>query len=169
MLDLPGAFTPVQREVFALWKLDTTAVFKTAQHNINHQQVEKVTQSFDLNGTKVEVSFLGNEDYAASYALDLAGNSPELVGEWGTVVAMPNKGLVNICKISKDKPVEFVKFIERVKPLIERSYQEHEQPISDQFFWYYKGQFTRINVLTKEDGNINVISPAGLTALMTEK
>jgi hypothetical protein len=169
MLDLPGAFTPVQKQMFELWKLDTTTVFKVAQDNINKQQIEKATQSFDVDGVKIEMSFLGNEDYAASYALDLINNSPELVGEWGSVVAMPNKGLVDICKISKDKPVDFVKFIQRTKPLIEKSYQEHEQPISDQFFWYYKGKFTRINVLTNADGNINVISPFGLTELMTEK
>jgi hypothetical protein len=169
MLDLPGAFTVVQKKMFSLWKLDTATVFKVAQDNINKQQVEKVTQSFDIDGSKIEISFLGNEDYAASYALDLITNSPELVGEWGSVVAIPNKGLVDICKISKDNPVDFVKFIERTKPLVEKSYQEHEQPISDQYFWYYKGKFTRINVLTNADGSINVISPFGLTELMTEK
>ncbi|HEV8512475.1 MAG TPA: hypothetical protein VGQ59_04335, partial [Cyclobacteriaceae bacterium] len=168
-LDLPGAFTPVQRKIFELWKLETAAVFKVAQANINKQQVEKVTQSFDVDGVKIEMSFLGSEDYAASYALDLIENSPELVGEWGSVVAMPNKGLVNICKISKDKPVDFVKFIQKTKLLIEKSYHEHEQPISDQFFWYYKGSFTKINVSTNANGSINVISPFGLTELMTKK
>jgi len=169
MLDLPGAFTPVQKQMFEVWKLDTTTVFKVAQENINKQKVEKVTQSFDVDDVKIEMSFLGNEDYAASFALDLIDNSPELVGEWGSVVAIPNRGLVDICKINKDKPVDFVKFIQRTKPLIEKSYQEHEQPISDQFFWYYKGKFTRINVSTNADGSINVISPFGLTELMTGK
>lgn len=169
MLDLPGAFTAVKKQMFALWKLDTAIVFETAQENINKQKVEKVTQSFDVDGVKIEMSFLGSEDYAASYALDLMDNSPELVGTWGSVVAIPNKGLVDICKISKDKPVDFVKFIQRTKPFIEKSYQEHQQPISDQFYWYYKGNFTRINVLTDAEGNINVISPFGLTELMTEK
>lgn len=169
MLDLPGAFTPVQKQVFDLWKKDTLEVFKIAQQNINKQQIEKVTQKFDIDGTSIEISFLGNEDYAASYALDLINNSPDLVGEWGSVVALPNKGLVDICKISKNKPLDFVKFIERTKPLVEKSYQEHEQPISDQYFWYYEGKFTRINVLTGAGGNINVISPFGLTELMTKK
>ncbi len=169
MLDLPGAFTAVQKEMFSLWKLDTATVFKTAQDNVNKQKIEKVTQPFDVDGVKIEMNFLGNEDYSASYALNLVNNSPELVGEWGSVVAMPNKGLVEICKISKDKPLDFVKFIQRTKPLIEKSYQEHEQPISDQFFWYYKGRFRRINVLTDSNGNISVISPIGLTELMTEK
>ena len=169
MLDLPGAFTTVQKQIFDLWKKDTSEVFIIAQQNINKQQIEKVTQKFDIDGTNVEITFLGNEDYAASYALDLINNSPELVGEWGSVVALPNKGLVNICKISEDKPLDFVKFIQRTKPLIEKSYNEHPQQISNQYFWYYKGKFTRINVLTDAKGNINVISPSGLTALMTEK
>ena len=169
MLDLPGAFRAVQIQVFSLWGKDTSEVFKIAQENVNKQQIKKVTRKFDIDGTSVEISFLGNEDYAASYALDLVNNSPEFVGEWGSAIAMPNKGVVDICKISRDKPVDFVKFIQRIKPTIEQSYHEHEQPISDQFFWYYQGHFTRINIITQADGNINVISPSGLSSLMTEK
>jgi hypothetical protein len=169
MLDLPGAFRAVQIQVFSLWGKDTSEVFKIAQENVNKHQIKKVTQKFDIDGTSVEISFLGNEDYAASYALDLINNSPELVGEWGSVIAMPNKGIVDICKVSRDKPIDFVKFIQRIKPSIEQSYHEHEQPISDQFFWYYQEHFTRINIITQADGNINVISPFGLSSLMTEK
>jgi hypothetical protein len=169
MLDLPGAFMPVDKQAYFLWKKDSSEVFKLAQQNINKQEMEKVTKTFDIDGANVEISFIGNEDYAASYALDLVTNSPDLVGDWGSVVAIPNKGIVDICKISKDKPVDFVKFIQRLKPRVEKSYREHEQPISDQFFWYYKGKFTRIMVVTQPNGNINVISPAGLTELMTVK
>lgn len=169
MLDLPGAFTPVQKEMFNLWKKDTTEVFRVAQANINKQEIQKVTKQFDIDGTMVEISFLGNEDYAASYGLDLVNNSPDMVGEWGSAVAMPNKGIVDICKISKDKPLDFVKFIQRLKARVEQSYLEHEQPISDQFFWYYKGKFTKINVITATDGKITVVSPMGLSTLMTEK
>ena len=169
MLDLPGAFTAVQKSVFALWKKDNAEVFKVAQANINKQTVEKVTQQVDIDGSKIEISFLGNEDYAASYALDMLHNSPELVGEWGSIVAIPNKGLVDICKISKAKPLDFVKFIQRTKALVEKSFREHPQPISDDYFWYYKGTFTKVTVLTQPNGSINVISPFGLTELMTEK
>jgi len=170
MLDLPGTFVPVQKKIFELWKKEAGEVFTIAQANVNRQVVEKVTSQFDVGGgVNIEVSFLGNEDYAASYALDLLNNAPEMVGTWGSAICMPNKGLVNICKISKEKPVDFVKFIQRTKPMIEQSYQQHSQPISDEYFWYYKGKFTKINVLTNADGTIQVISPAGLTALMTEK
>jgi hypothetical protein len=96
-------------------------------------------------------------------------NSPELVGEWGCAIAIPNKGLVDLCRISRDKPVDFVKFIQLTKAFIEKSYTGHPQPISNQYFWYYKGKFTRINVSTAPDGHINVLSPNGLTELMTAK
>lgn len=48
--------------------------------NINNQEIEKVVDSFDIDGSEIEMIFLGNEDYAASYALDLMNNSPELEG-----------------------------------------------------------------------------------------
>lgn len=169
MLDLPEAFTSVDNGLFDIWKKDKTEVFKAAQANINSQEIEKITQSFKTDGSDIEISFLGNENYAASYALDLDNNSPGMVGEWGSVICVPNKGLVNICRISKTKPVDFVKFIQLTKPLTRKAYQQHPQPISDQYFWYYKGVFTRITVLTDDTGNIQVISPVGLGELMTTK
>jgi hypothetical protein len=169
MLDFPGAFTPVRKNMFDRWKKDAADVFRCAQANVDSQKVEKVNKTFDLQGTQVEISMLGEENYAASYALDLMNNSPELVGGWGSAVAMPNKALVSICKISRERPLDFVKFIQLTQPFIEKSYHEHQQPVSDQFFWYYQGKFTRINVSTDSTGHVNVISPFGLTELMTKK
>lgn len=169
MLDLPDAFTSVDKPLFDLWKKDKAEVFKTAQVNINSQEIEKVTQSFKTDGGDIEISFLGNENYAASYTLDIENNSPDMVGEWGSVICIPNKGLVNICKISKDKPLDFVKFIQLTYPLTRKAYEEHPQPISDQYFWYYKGTFITIGVTMDKKGNVNVISPPGLSELLTKK
>ena len=168
MLDLPDAFTPVNKKMFELWKKDTAEIFRIAQTNINKQSVEKVTKKFDFDSTTIEISFLGNEDYAASYALDLMHNSPELVGELGSVVAIPNKGIADICKITKSNPLGFVKFIQMIKPLIDKSFAEHDQPVSDQFYWYYKGRFTRIIVKLDEKENINVFSPDELSLLLVD-
>jgi len=169
MLDLPGAFTPLAKNVFDGWKRNKADVFRTAQDNVDSQHVEKVSKTTDMQGTQLEVTVLGNEDYAASYALDLGKNSPELVGDWGSAIAIPNKGLVSICKISPGKPADFVKFIQLTYPYIERAYQQHPQRISDQYFWYYQGTFTRIRVETNGDGDINVIAPYGLGQLMGKK
>lgn len=168
MLDLPNAFTPVPKEVTKLWDKKESELFELAQKNINQQQIQKISKDIDVDGNMIEINFLGNEDYAASYALDLMNNAPEFVGEWGCVIAIPNKGLVNICKISKEKPIDFVKFIQKTKAIIEQYYTQHQQPISPDFFWYYKGKFTKIMV-TEVQGQINVIAPMGLSELMAKK
>lgn len=169
MLDLPGAFTPVQKATFEQWKQPIEEVFKAAKANVNKQEMEKMSQKIRVDNSDVEVHFLENETYAASYALDLEHNSPELVGEWGSVVAIPNRGVVDVCKIEKNKPFDFVKLIQALKPVVTQFYEEHEQPVSSDFYWYYKGKFTLIHLTTDEEGHINVISPTGLTALMTAK
>lgn len=169
MLDLPEAFAPLFKTNFEKWNKSAGEVFKVAELNVRNKKVEKMTREFDIDGNKIEFNFLGNEDYAASYALNLETNMPELVGEWGSIVVIPNKGLVAICKISKAKPLDFVKFIERIKPLTDQSFAQHQVPVSKNFFWYYKGEFTLVKVLTNDSGNINVIAPLGLGELMSEK
>ena len=169
MLDLPGAFTNVTKKMFDAWKKDTAEAFNAAQANVDKQKVERVTRTFPINGVTIEVGFLGEENYAASYALNLEHNAPEFVGEWGCAVSMPNKGLVDLCKISPAKPADFVKFIQYTKEAVDQAYREHPQPISNNFFWYYKGKFTRITVVADDQGKINVIAPSGLSQLMTKK
>ena len=168
MLDLPSTFTPIQKDMFDLWDKTVEEVFEIAQSNVNKQEFTKMTESIDVNDKKIEVNFIENEDYGASLALDLKNNTPEFIGEWGSVIAIPNKGIVNICKVSKEKPVDFILFIQRFKPVVEQFYNQHPQPISTNFYWYYNGDFTKINVIDN-NGEINAISPMGLTELMTEK
>lgn len=170
MLDLPGTFSAVPRAAFELWHQDEAAVFAQARANVAKQPVEKVSKELEgPNKTKLTLHFLGNEDYAASYALDLAANAPEFVGEWGCALAMPNKGLVSACAISRAHPLDFVQYIQLSQAAITKAYQEHSQPISPEFYWYYQGKFTRIPVVTDQDGRVTVVSPPALGALMTAK
>lgn len=169
MLDLPTAFTNVARkEMFDFWKKDEKELFSLAQKNVNKQVVNKLTQEFDLQGSKIEINFVDDETYAASYGLDLVNNSKDFVGELGSVVAMPNKGIINVCKITKEKPLDFVKFIQGTKALIQKFHDDHPHPVSTDFFWYYDGKFTKIDVVENPNGNVDVISPYGLTQLLVK-
>lgn len=170
MLDLPGAFSSVQRPSLKLWNKEEKDIFKAAQQNVNKQKMVQVTKTFQVNDkASVELTFIENEDYAASYILDLEKNQPNLIGTWGVAIAIPNKGIATICKIDKEHPVDFVNFIQFDKSTNEKFYREHPQPISDRFFWYHKGKFTPINVQSDQKGNVNVIAPLGLATLMSEK
>lgn len=169
MLDLPSTFVPISKENFKNWSITKEEAFTTAQKNVNLQEIEKVTETFEIEPEiTVEISFIGNEDYAASYALDLQNNSPELVGEWGSVVAIPNKGIVDICKVSKEHPIDYVNFIQITYAMVYESFIQHPQPISPDFYWYYEGKFKKILVTQDEDGAVNVVSPMRLTNIMIE-
>ena len=115
MLDLPQAFATVTKSEFEKWHQTQDDAFKIALDNISHKKVEKATKVFEIDGAKIEFNFIENEDYAASCALDLGRNLPEFVGDWGTVIVIPNKGFAAICKVSKSEPLDFVKFIQRIK------------------------------------------------------
>jgi hypothetical protein len=169
MLDMPGGFSPLFKADFEKWNKPADDLFKDALANVGSQRVEKITKIFDGDIYKTEFNFLANDNYAASYALNLQANAPELVGEWGSVIVVPNRGFAAICTISKAKPVDFVKFIQRIKPITDKSFAEHEVPVSNGFYWYYKGKFTLIQVLTDDKGNINVVAPLGLGELMSVK
>jgi hypothetical protein len=165
MFDFPGAFTPVQKELIEKWKKDSAEIFQTAQTNMNKQKVEKMTEEFKVNNNKYPFTFVLEENYASSYVLDLKNNSPDLVGEWGSVIVVPNKSMAGICKIGKNNPVDFVKFIELIDPFIQKQFAEHPQPILPDYFWYYKGKFTKINITVK-DGKMSIVAPMGLAELM---
>jgi len=169
MLDFPGAFAPVRKSMFDQWKKDAAEVFQVAQANVDSEKVSKVTKTFTLKSVEIEVNMLVDANYAASYALDIAHNAPDLVGELGCVLAMPYKGLVTVCKIVKGDNLDWVKFIRLTQPFIEKSYREQPQPISDQYFWYYQGKFTRIGVYTDDQGVHHVAPPQGLADLLTPK
>lgn len=169
MLDFPGAFTPVRRAMFEEWKKPEPEVFAAAQANIDSIKVARSTKTFDLKDVKLDVTMLGEENYAASYALDLEKNAPDLVGEWGSVVAMPYKGLVSLCKLSRENLPDLGAFIQLTHAFIEKSYQEQPQPISDQYFWYYHGKFSPIDTRFDENGTFHVVAPPGLSELMTQK
>ena len=164
-----GDWLAVSKADFENWHKTAEEAFKAASENIAKQPVNKASKTFKIDNTDVEFNFIENEDYAASYALNLEANAPEMVGEWGSVMAIPNKGLVTICKVSKAHPVEFVKFIQRIKPLIDQSYSQHAYPVSTNFFWYYQRKFTTIPINVDAQGILHVTAPIGLGTLMAGK
>jgi uncharacterized protein YtpQ (UPF0354 family) len=167
MLDLPSMFTPVQKEMFDLWNKSVNEVFEIAQKNVNKQQFVKQSEKIEVNGKEIIFNFLESEDYAASIALDLKTNVPEFIGELGTIVAIPNKGIINAFKISKESPLDFILFIQKARPIVQQFYSQHPQPISTEFYWLYDNKFTKITIV-ETDKELKVISPIALTELLNK-
>ena len=167
MLDLPTVFAPLEKELIASWGKTPEELFGIAQVNVNKHAFTKASHTIESENSPLEIHFIENEDYAASLALDLERNAPEFVGAWGSVVAIPNKGIVNICTISEENPLDFILFIQTINPLVEQFYREHPQPVSRSFYWYYQGHFTPIAVAESASG-LQVITPLGLSELMAD-
>ncbi len=168
MFDLPTAFIPAYQEYFDQWGKSMEEVFAIAQKNVNKQVFEKESKKVEDARIPFEVHILVEENYGASIALDLAANVPEFVGDWGAVITIPNKTVAMICKVSKEEPLQFMSFIETFQALTEQFYNDHPQRISTDFYWYYQGNFTKIN-RTINDGQLQVVAPMGLMELMAEK
>lgn len=165
MMDLPGAFSPVMKEYFEAWNIGADSAFRIAQANINNHHIEQLTQLFTFEGVPVEVTILAEENYAASILPDLKSGFPQLVGEWGSVIAVPHKAFVELCKVNRDRPFDFVKFIQGTKSVVDQEYMKHPQRISNRFYWYYNGVFHPITV-TENNGSVNIVAPMELSELM---
>ena len=169
MLDLPSSFQAINRESISGWKVTDDELFAAARENLSKQPVLKETKNIDIDGKgEVELNLMEEENYCASYALELERNAPEFVGKWGSAVAMPNKGFVTICKISKEKPLDFIRYIQKSKAMTANSYASMPGGISPDFYWYYKGKYTKIQVSEAANGDISVVAPLKLSEMMKE-
>ena len=166
MLSMPTTFTTVTKDVFALWKKSKEEIFAIAQQNVNENQIFKHTEFFEFNGNDIEINILQNENIGSSFVLDLAHTAPEFIGELGSVVAVPNKGFVIMHKISREEPLEFMQFIQANVDFVHASFSQHPQPVSQEFFWYYKGKFTRIHV--ENGANFEILAPLELSQLIAK-
>ena len=168
MLDLPSGFEVVDTANFNAWKKGPTEVFSMAQSNINGIGPEKTKQELNASGNKLSVTTITDDDNAASYALDLGTNSPELVGDLGAVLAVPGAGSVTVLKLTKEQPRDFQKFIEASKGANDKAFTSQAHPISRQFYWYYQGKFTVIDLQAAADNKLTIIAPSALSALLPQ-
>jgi hypothetical protein len=113
----------------------------------------------------------GNRIYRVVSDYTFAGNEGHGRGTQAPLADIARKELTGpdqhkTRNVQPRKPMNFVKYIQLTRGYMERSYQEHPQRISDQYYWYYQGTFTRIPVTTDTDGDPNVIIPQGLKRLI---
>lgn len=168
MMDLNTSFTTITRDVFEIWNRSEKELFAIAQQNINQKQKFKHTENFDFRGHNITVNFIQNESLGASMVLDLENNAPEFIGELGTIVAIPNKGFVILSRIMRKNPLEFMLFIQAHIEFVEKAYQQHPQRISPDFFWYYQGKFTQVQINFNK-GEIEILAPMELSDLISKQ
>lgn len=167
MLDVLDAFRTVPRDAFDAWGIALDSVFSDAQRNVDRQPVEVVTENTEVQpGDSMEVTFVMNDDYGASYLLGLWKSHPEVFGEQGVVLAVPHKGVAILCKADKREPLAHVQFIQTFHGAVQAEFQEHPQPVSDLFYWWYEGTYHPFNVRLDTDGALHIVPPMRMNEVM---
>lgn len=116
-------------------------------------------------GDSIMITALTNDDYAASCVLD-STRMKKYIGSYGATVSVPAKGAVLIHKM--DDPVSFVQFINITHEMVNSFNATQQGPITTDYFWYYKGEWTKIYV-DYDKKSVNVFAPQGLIEMITVK
>lgn len=162
ILDYQGRFHLLTKRMVARWDQPLETLFSIAQENINAEEI-KLTKGETEDGTELYCFFSG--DFSASYLVDFQTNAYFCVGEYGTLVALPTKG-VGICIPLNDRFVlERVKFL---APLVNQFYQKDPGHITNKFYWFYEGSFLRFRYEAEKEDKIMIRLPYKLEELLKE-
>lgn len=135
ILDYDEKFHYVQREKSLTWGKTETELFDLALANISLENIE--IDQF-LWKDKYEVFSLFNGDFSAAFIIDFAKNVSFAIGKYGTIVAIPTKGAVFLHPLSSNQPEPFIQSFQEV---VQSFYQEDEEPITMDFYWFWEGEF----------------------------
>ncbi len=169
MLDLPTTWASITRDNFKKWKISKSEAFKQADRNMSRKSLKVGSEPVKIKpDIDFKFSYVEDNDYAASFAIGGLRSGAIKPAAWGLVIAIPNNGFATWVKVSREKPVDFILFIQVFDKAIKKAFNENEKGISPEFYWYYKNKFTPIRTFYKNE-RLNVINPEGLSELMSEQ
>lgn len=145
VLDLPGRFQLLTKRDVTVWNKSDGQLFEIAQQNVNKQQID--VAQHELAGEFELFSFF-NSDYAASYAIDFEQNAHFAIGKYGTLVAVPSKGVVFAHPIKNEGVIVVIQMLH---PLVTKFYNEEPGNITYNYFWYFDKKFYAFPAIAKED------------------
>ncbi|MFB9075858.1 hypothetical protein ACFFLS_13080 [Flavobacterium procerum] len=146
ILEFEGQFHYVRKEDILEWEKTEEELFEIALDNIPENEIE--TNEYDLNDQfKLFIFFSG--DYAASYILNLKEKADYVIGNYGTLLAIPTKGTVYTHPIEKGNILELITIL---GPTIAKFYNEDPGNITLNYYWYYNDKFEVFPIGQDSDG-----------------
>lgn len=159
VLDTDEAFQYIRKQDIKEWEKTEEELFEIAFENVAAEKIE-INQFHWKEQFEAYAFFSG--DFSASYIVDLEKNAPFAIGKYGSVVAIPTKGSAIVHPLNGATALDFiVSFYETLTSF----FTEDEVPISNRYYWYYKGRFQLFE--EREDkGKIVVSLPQKLEQLL---
>lgn len=159
VIDFEDKFQFVRLDNMTEWETSVEDLFYIAQQNVNKEAIE--IRRVDWGDLSFYALFNGN--FSVSYLLDLQKNLPDAIGELGSFVAIPTKGVAIVFPIEAMNTL--ANFIQTITGLVSQYYTEDESPITDNYYWYHDNKF-HLFPYQANDNQKTLFPPPALIALL---
>ena len=161
VFDFPESITNIQPEQIQPWNKSFDELFEIGKENIREKYLVNFTkEEFE----KFSILF-GNADhfFTPNIVFEME-NRPELLGSYGSLVAMPHRHSILIY------PIENLEVVEAINGLIPAVYGMHKEgpgSISNDMFWYLNNTLTKLPY-NLENNRLQFIPPDSLVEMMNK-
>ncbi|WP_440132981.1 hypothetical protein [Chitinophaga sancti] len=161
VFDLPNAVMSVDGEYPEIWNKTNDELFTTGIANIKNKY-ELVPQQQEL-GDKKCWSIHNEHLYSPNVLLDM-DNYPEIIGTYGTILAVPNRHLVLLYPIESMEVIEIVNMFTRIVPHMNL---QGPGSISPCIYWHYNDVFTNIP-FEGNDEEVGIYPPENFVEILNK-
>lgn len=161
-IDYPDTVMTVNRTSAVEWGMPDEELFKIALQNLATNFALSEPIKTDLKNGPLYI-FSADHFFAASHVLLLPGK-PELVGPYGTMIAIPTRHTLIVC------PVQSFDIVHDIANLLNVAYKaEQDGPgsITNQLYFYRNGEFSRV-VSETSGGQVKLTPPPAFQRVLEE-
>lgn len=162
ILDFEDQFRYLMRDDIKEWGVSDEDLFAIALNNIAK---EKVAIDNDESEGDPWVYFFTELNFAAAFLIDLPHNAPFAIGNFGSMVAIPCKGIGIVHPINE---LAIFDAIKSILPIVTKFHNEQEGGINPFFYWYYDGQYEEFPIIETTGGNARIYLPKKLDTLLRD-
>lgn len=154
VFDLPESVMNIKPKQTKPWGKTIDELFEIGKKNIKEKY--PVNLSEEKVGEHLIWFAEANHFFASGFALDIA-DYPQIVGDKGSLVSIPNRHTVIIYPI---RNLDVLGALNNVLYLTSRMYQDGPGSITDKLYWYKDGEF--IDLPHRNENEKLVFSPPGV-------
>lgn len=161
IFDMPDTITNIKPEQAEQWSKTFEDLFEAAVRNTKANNPVEIS-SFDFGEFKIW--FAEADHFFVPNILFELDNRPDLIGEYGALVAVPHRHAALIYPINS---IEIIQAVNGLIPTIHGMYREGPGSLSSSLLWYHRGKFIDLPYELDEQ-NLKFTPPAAFVELLND-
>ncbi|MFD2938502.1 hypothetical protein [Flavobacterium notoginsengisoli] len=162
VLEFEEQFHYILKDEILEWEKTENELFETALENIPQDEIEIKVYEF---AEKFKVFSFTSGDYSSSFMINLKNKADYVIGNFGSLVAIPTKGTALVYPIETNNILELIEVID---PTIEKFYNEDPGNITQNYYWFHNNKFRLFSTGTDEDKKF-IKLPEALSEMFANK